>query len=257
MTEKLLQLGKMADPYLSVVIPARNESGCIEETLSQLDDRLGSSGISYEIVVVDDGSTDATNDIVELVSKKNPHIKLVQNSAPNGFGLAIRVGLENARGEAVAIYMADMSDSPDDLVRFCKVMKERDVDCVFGSRFSEGGEVVDYPRLKLWINRLANTFIRIVFGFKYNDVTNAFKLYRSDVIAGISPILSNHFNITVELPLKAIVRGYTYEIAPNSWHNRKTGESKLKVKEMGSRYLFIVLYCFIEKWLSKGDYKKS
>jgi dolichol-phosphate mannosyltransferase len=104
---------------------------------------------------------------------------------------------------------------------------------------------------------LANTFIRILFGLRYNDVTNAFKLYRKEVIQGLKPLLSHHFNLTVELPLKAIVRGYSYTVVPNSWTNRKQGESKLKIKEMGSRYIFIILYCFIEKWLSRGDYHRD
>src|SRR5690606_24317358 len=86
---------------------------------------------------------------------------------------------------------------------------------------------------------------------------NAFKMYRADVIHGLKPFLSHHFNLTVELPLKAIVRGYTYAILPNSWHNRKAGESKLRIKEMGGRYLFIVIYCLIERWLSAGDYRKK
>ncbi len=101
-----------------------------------------------------------------------------------------------------------------------------------------------------------NNFIRLAFGFRYNDVTNAFKLYRRHVILGVKPFLSPHFNLTVEIPLKAIVRGYSYCVAPNDWINRATGESKLKIKEMGSRYLFIILYCLIEKWLSRGDYRR-
>jgi dolichol-phosphate mannosyltransferase len=109
---------------------------------------------------------------------------------------------------------------------------------------------------KLILNRAGNTFIRILFGLRYDDITNAFKLYRREVIDGLKPLLSHHFNLTVELPLKAIVRGYTYAVVPNTWINRNTGVSKLKIKEMGSRYLFIIFYCFIEKWLSRGDYHK-
>ena len=103
---------------------------------------------------------------------------------------------------------------------------------------------------------MANLFIQILFGLRYNDVTNAFKLYKKEVIRGINPLMSHHFNLTVELPLKAIVRGYSFEVISIDWVNRKAGESKLKIKEMGSRYLFIVLYCAIEKWLSRGDYHR-
>ena len=170
---------------------------------------------------------------------------------------AVRAGLQSFSGDVVAIVMADNSDRPEDVVLFYQVMRERGVDCVFGTRWAAGGSTVVYPQPKLVLNRLANKFIQALFWSGYNDVTNAFKMYRREVIEGIQPILSHHFNLTVELPLKAMVRGYTYCVVPNGWINRETGISKLKVKEMGSRYLFIVLYCLIEKWLSRGDYHQS
>lgn len=180
-------------------------------------------------------------------------MRYVNNHYPNGFGFAVRCGLENFGGDAVAIVMADGSDTPEDIVDYyCRL--QEGYDCVFGSRFMAGGKVIDYPLHKLVVNRLANLFIQILFGIKYNDVTNAFKAYRREVIDGTSPLLSHHFNLTVEMPLKAITRGYSYTTIPITWRNRTTGVSKLKLKEMGSRYLFIVLYVFLEKNLSRGDY---
>jgi dolichol-phosphate mannosyltransferase len=178
------------------------------------------------------------------------------NAGPNGFGYAIRYGLERFSGDCVAIVMADLSDSPADLVAFYNKMKEG-FDCVFGTRWSMGGKVYDYPRHKLFLNRFFNTIVRILFGIKYNDVTNAFKLYRRETIDGVKPFLSPHFNLTVEIPLKAIIRGYSYAVLPNSWTNRKHGVSNLKIREMGSRYFFILLYCLIEKFFSRGDFKKQ
>ena len=99
-------------------------------------------------------------------------------------------------------------------------------------------------------------FIRILFRIKYNDCTNAFKMYKRTTIDGLKPYLSKHFNLTVELPLKAITRGYSFAVVPNSWENRSKGTSKLIIKEMGSRYLFIIFYCLIEKWLCADDYRK-
>ncbi len=151
--------------------------------------------------------------------------------------------------------MISNTKEKEDVVKyFCKM--QEGYDCVFGSRFMKGGGVYDYPKHKLILNRLTNGFIRILFGFKYNDTTNAFKMYRRNALEGLKPFLSHHFNLTVELPLKAITRGYSYAVVPNTWRNRTSGETKLKIKEMGSRYLFIVLYCLIEKWLSLGDYQK-
>jgi dolichol-phosphate mannosyltransferase len=240
---------------LSIVIPARNEEGCIVETLEQVASALDDAGIAYELVVVDDGSTDSTAALVRRLASTRPGVTLVTNTGRNGFGMAIREGLRRATGEAIAIMMADASDSPEDLITYYRTL-ERGYDCAFGSRFIRGGKVIDYPFHKLIMNRLANWFIRIIFGLPYNDITNAFKCYRRAVIAGVQPLISPHFNLTVELPLKAIVRGYSYAVVPIRWTNRKTGLSKLKIKEMGSRYLFIVLYAWLEKVLARGDYHR-
>ncbi|MBL8187255.1 MAG: glycosyltransferase family 2 protein [Acidobacteria bacterium] len=239
---------------LSIVIPARNEEGCIETTLHDLHAALQAESIQHEILVVNDGSSDGTEKILRRLEREISEIRYLNNGPPHGFGLAVRCGLENFSGDAVAVYMADASDRPEDLIAFYRTMLDKEVDCVFGTRFGRNGKTIGYPLPKLLLNRLANTFIQFLFGLRYNDVTNAFKLYRRLVIEGSRPFLSHHFNLTVELPLKAIVRGYSYAVVPNWWINRKTGVSKLKIQEMGSRYLFIVLYCLIEKWFSRGDY---
>ncbi len=240
---------------LSVILPAHNEAGSIGPVLRDLHRALEEAGIPHELLVVNDNSRDGTEAVLRELMGEIPVLRYVNNPPPNGFGLAVRAGLESAEGDAVAIVMADGSDAPRDVVRFYRKMQEG-YDCVFGSRFMPGGEVVDYPILKRVLNRAFNLGIRALFGLRYNDVTNAFKMYRAEVIRGLRPFLSHHFNLTVELPLKAIVRGYSYAVVPNGWYNRKAGVSKLKIKEMGSRYLFIVLYCFIEKWLGAGDYRK-
>jgi dolichol-phosphate mannosyltransferase len=242
---------------LSILIPASNEEDSIAATVRDLSLRLSDEAIEHEIVVVNDGSIDNTELILQKLALEIPSLRFHRNPPPNGFGFAIRKGLEFISGDAVAIFMADGSDSSEDLVRFYRTMREQRIDCVFGTRFSRESALIDYPLPKLILNRLANNLVRILFGLHYNDVTNAFKLYRKEVIQGLRPLLSHHFNMTVELPLKAIIRGYSYTVVPNSWTNRKQGESKLKIKEMGSRYLFIILYCLIEKWFSRGDYHRG
>lgn len=240
---------------LSVVIPARNEAGSIAPVLRALHRALVDAAIPHELLVVNDNSRDLTEDVLTGLQSELPTLRHINNSPPNGFGLAVRAGLEHAAGDVVAVVMADGSDSPDDLVGYYRKIEEG-YDCAFGSRFVPGATVVDYPPFKLWLNRAFNTGIRALFGLRYNDVTNAFKMYRIEVIHGLKPFLSHHFNLTVELPLKAIVRGYSYAVIPTSWRNRKSGNSKLQLKEMGSRYLFIVVYCLLERWLSAGDYRK-
>ncbi len=241
---------------LSVVIPARNEAGNIGQTIDELCDRLTREGIDYEILVVDDGSTDATPHEVEIRACREPRVRLERNPGPHGFGRAVRYGLERFTGDAVVIMMADLSDDPEDVVRYYYVLRD-EAECAFGSRFIRGGRTYNYPWFKLIINRLANWFIKMLFMLPYNDTTNAFKGYRAEVIRGCQPLISPHFNLTVELPLKAVVRGYTYKVLPIAWRNRKTGVSSLKLEEQGSRYLFIVLYVWLEQALTKGDYKRS
>jgi dolichol-phosphate mannosyltransferase len=242
---------------LSVVIPAYNEEGSLPETLHTLYAELTNEQIEHEIVVTNDNSSDNTLQVLEKLSGTIPTLVFYTNAGPNGFGYAVRYGLERFTGDYVAVMMADLSDDPKDLVRFFRKAVEGNYDCVFGSRWGKNGKVIDYPSLKKWINRLANFIVRVMFRFKYNDCTNAFKLYKKETIEGLKPFLSPHFNLTLELPLKAIVRGYSYTVVPNSWTNRKYGESKLKIKEMGSRYFFILMYCWIEKQFSRGDFKKK
>jgi dolichol-phosphate mannosyltransferase len=254
-----LEISKSASPLnlLSIVIPARDEEGCIQSTIEHLHLELRLQNVPHEIIVVDDGSTDQTWQILQDLQKKTPEVRPVQNTGEqgHGFGMAIRCGLKAMRGDAVVIMMADESDDCRDVVRYWQELNNG-MDCVFGSRFIKGGGVIDYPWFKLMLNRLANFFVRVMFGISLNDTTNAFKAYRRTVIQGCEPIIAKHFNLTVELPLKAIVRGYSWKAIPITWRNRRTGVAKLKVKEMGSRYFFICAYVWLEKYFSRGDYRK-
>jgi dolichol-phosphate mannosyltransferase len=241
---------------LSVVIPAHNEVDSIGETVEGTAAELERAGIDYEILVVDDASGDGTADVVARIAARNPNVRCARSTLPPGFGHAVRAGLGLYTGDAVAIMMADLSDSPRDLVLYYRVL-EQGYDCAFGTRFGSGGRTLGYPRLKLILNRIVNAGIRILFQHGYNDTTNAFKAYRRYVIDQVQPLLSNHFNLTVELPLKAFVRGFNFAVVPVSWTNRRHGASKLSIQEMGGRYAFIVLYVWLEHHLSRGDYRRK
>ena len=240
---------------LSVVIPAHNEAGSIGQTVESFAARLDEERIDYEVLVVDDASGDGTAGIVRALAAENPRVRCERSVLPPGFGHAVRHGLSHYRGDAVAIVMADASDSPEDLISYYRVLEDG-YDCAFGTRFAHGSRLEGYPLTKLVANRLVNWSIRALFRHGYDDTTNAFKAYRREVIDHVTPLLSNHYNLTVELPLKAVVRGYTYAVVPISWRNRTHGQSGLRIKEMGSRYLFIVLYVFLEHHLSRGDYRR-
>jgi len=241
---------------LSIVMPARDEEGCIAATVEHLHLELTLNHIPHEIIVVDDGSSDKTWSILGEIHERMPELSPVQNLGLHGFGRAIIRGIDNAKGDAVVIMMADESDDCRDVARYWKLLNDG-WDCVFGSRFVKGGGVIDYPWMKLKVNRLANLFVSTMFRIGLNDTTNAFKAYRMSALDGCRPFLSPHFNLTVELPLKAIVRGYSWTVIPITWRNRRTGEAKLKIREMGSRYFFIVAYVWLEKYFSRGDYRQG
>lgn len=240
----------------SVVIPARDEEASLPATLAKLYAGFQSAQVPHEIVVVDDGSTDQTWEVLQQLKPAIPTLRPIQNSGEHGFGRAVVFGLRHCTGDAVVIMMADESDDVQDALLYWRKLHEG-YDCVFGSRFVKGGSVEDYPKVKLFVNRLANLFIRVLFRIPLNDTTNAFKAYRRTVILGCEPFIAPHFNLTVELPLKAIVRGYSWTVVPITWRNRRFGVPKLKIKEMGSRYLFICLYMWLEKYFSRGDYRKT
>jgi len=239
----------------SIVIPAHNEEESLPHTVADIYATMVQEKVPHEIVVVDDGSRDQTWAVLQELKKTIPTLAPVQNKGQHGFGRAVIFGLKHMKGDACTIMMADASDSPDDAVRYWRLLTEG-WDCVFGSRFVKGGQVIDYPRFKLFVNRVANLLVRLGFNIPLNDTTNAFKAYRRIVIEGCRPFLAPHFNLTVEMPLKAIVRGYTWTVIPISWKNRKHGVAKLKISEMGSRYFFICAYVWLEKYFSRGDYRK-
>ena len=240
----------------SVVIPAHNEVDSVGETVTSTVTELERAGIDYEVLVVDDASGDGTARVVDELAQQNPRVSCVRSHLPPGFGHAVRAGLERYTGDAVAIMMADLSDSPKDLILYYRVL-EQGYDCAFGTRFGAGGKAYDYPKLKLALNRVVNTGIRFLFQHGYNDTTNAFKAYQRYVVDQLQPLLSNHFNLTVEMPLKAFVRGYTFAVVPVTWNARRQGESKLHLQEMGSRYAFIILYVWLEHHLGRGDYRRK
>jgi dolichol-phosphate mannosyltransferase len=239
---------------LSVVIPAHNEEGCISAVLKNLINALEEKKIDREIIVVNDNSTDNTLGVLQGLAGAHNEIKVINAPAPPGFGRAIRKGLEHAAGDMVVIFMADGSDEAEDVIGYYNKIQEG-YDCVFGSRFMKGSRASGYPKLKFVLNRMGNKLIQLLFWIKYNDVSNAFKAYRIEVIKSVQPLVSQYFNITVEIPLKAIVRGFSYAVVPIKWNGRESGVSKYRIGELSKKYFFSILFAWLEKILLKEEIK--
>ena len=238
---------------LTVIIPVKDEESVIENTLESFANSWLKE-IDYELLIVDDFSKDNTLKKILDIKKKNPNIKILNNKK-SGLGSAISIGIENSTKEFLAIFMADMSDSLIDLKKYYElILQDNKLDAVLGSRFISGSKVVDYPKFKYLVNRIANNIISLIFISRYNDYTNAFKIYKRSVLLKLFPLVSENFNIFLELPLKIISRKYNYKIIAISWQNRNKGKSKFNLKELGSKYIFPLLYCFFEKILLKKKY---
>tara|TARA_X000000950_G_scaffold288823_1_gene407672 strand:+ start:23729 stop:24454 length:726 start_codon:yes stop_codon:yes gene_type:complete len=238
---------------VSIVIPCKNEEKIIAKTIQSILDNFIYDQI-FEILVIDDFSNDQTYKTVEKYFLNNNKIKIFKNKNFGGLGEAIKIGIENSTMKFVCFFMSDASDSVEDLGKYAQEISKNNLDAVFGSRFIIGSKVIDYPKKKLFLNRIFNRFAQMLFFCKYNDFTNAFKIYKRDTLLKLYPLVSENFNIFLELPLKIISRGYKYKVIPISWNNRKIGDAKFKIKELGSKYFFTLFYCFLEKILLK---KKS
>jgi dolichol-phosphate mannosyltransferase len=237
---------------LSVVIPARNEEKHLAPTVEGLCAALGGAGIPFEIVIVDDQSSDGTRAVGDRLAVERPEVRIIPGGRLPGFGRAVRAGLAAFRGDAVVVVMADQSDDPADVVRYYRKLQEG-YDCVFGSRFRRGSSVTNYPRLKLVFNRIVNRAIQLLFWTRFNDLTNAFKVFRREVVEECGPYSSSHFNLTIEMSLSALIRRYWIAEIPVSWSGRTWGASKLSLWEMGRRYLSVLLKLFFDRMLISDD----
>tara|TARA_B100001250_G_scaffold348210_1_gene318803 strand:+ start:1537 stop:2253 length:717 start_codon:yes stop_codon:yes gene_type:complete len=233
---------------LSIIIPCRNEAENIKNTISSIRNYIDNKINDYEILLINDFSTDKTLEVIKEVCSNNNNNKYFENSKP-GLGGAINLAIDKAEKNFSVIVMADLSDSPEDIIKYYEEIKEKNLDAVFGTRFSNKSEVTNYPIGKLILNRIFNNIVRIIFWSNYNDFTNAFKIYKTNTLKEIKPIVSENFNIFLELPLKIISRKYNFSIIPIDWKNREKGKAKFNFGELGSKYLFTLLYCFLEKIL--------
>ena len=229
---------------LSILIPVRNESESLRDIAEYFSKNL--TNIIYEIIIINDFSDDDTLEKARTLFQDKKNFKVIDNKK-KGLGGAINLGIKEAQGINLVIMMADRSDDIKDLINYNNLMNSGNYDAILGSRFLPESIISEYPFRKLVLNRLFNYFVGLIFFNKYNDYTNAFKIYKKEVLMEIKPLISESFNIFLEIPLKIISRKYRYKIVPINWIGRKKGSSKFKIKELSAKYLFTLIYCFIEK----------
>ena len=229
---------------LSIIIPVRNEADNLEDIFDYFSNNL--KNLNYEALIVNDFSRDNTLTNAKALCEKSKNFKVLDNKK-KGLGGAINLGIQESSGKYVTIMMADHSDNISDLLTYVKLMETGKYEAILGSRFLKESKVIDYPIQKLILNRIFNFFVSLIFWNKYNDYTNAFKIYKKTALLEIMPLISESFNIFLEIPLKVISRNYSYKIIPINWTGRKKGETKFKIKELRAKYLFTLIYCFIEK----------
>ena len=235
---------------LSIIIPCRNEEETIINTIEVIKYSLKKKKYIFEIILINDFSSDRTLKILKKIKAKNSFIKVLNNKK-KGLGGAIETGINKSLGLYTVIVMSDLSDSVKDIINYYECIKKKNLDAVFGSRFIKGSKVIDYPKKKLFLNRVFNNLIKIIFCSKYNDFTNAFKIYKTKELKNTLPFISQSFNVFLEIPLKFIIKNCKYKIIPISWKNRKLGEAKFKIKELGLQYLFTLAYIFLLKIFKK------
>ena len=231
---------------LSIIVPVRDESNTIEDVFNYFDSNLKKA--DYEVLFINDFSQDDTLKKINAIIKGKKNFKVIDN-IKKGLGGAINLGIKKALGKNIAIMMADQSDDINDLIIYNDLMINENYDAILGSRFTKKSKVNDYPLQKLILNRIFNFFVSLIFLNRYNDYTNAFKIYKKKALEDISPFISESFNIFLEIPLKIINRDYAYKVININWYGRKKGKAKFRIKELKSKYLFTLIYCFLEKIL--------
>jgi dolichol-phosphate mannosyltransferase len=230
---------------LTILIPVKNEENNIDSIVEKIKYNIK---INYEIVFINDFCTDNTCLKIKILQKKNSNILLINNKK-KGLGESVRNGIKNSNGKYISILMCDGSDDLKDLHVYYQEIKNNNLDAVFGSRFIKNSIITDYPKMKYILNRIFNLFVSLVYLNSYNDYTNAFKIYKRNVLTELEPIVSESFNVFLELPLKIINRKMKYKIIPINWYGRKHGVTKFKLNELKSKYVFTLIYCFAEKIL--------
>ena len=221
----------------SLVIPAHNEAKNLPKLLEKACSALKKIKEKFEIIVVDDNSTDNSDEVLKKLKEKIKELRIVTRTKNPGAGYAIREGLSKVRGDIIITMDADLSHDPAEIASFLKLLKVYDMVC--GSRYAKGGKAeMTYSRIL--VSNLFNIIFRKLLGIPVKDFTSGFRAYKSKIIDKIE-LKSKKFGIFIEIPLKAHLAGFKLTETPISYHERGFGKSNLNYFKQGPEYIKIAL----------------
>ena len=229
---------------LSIIIPAHNEQDNIVEVINKIEEALE---IPYELVVINDHSTDNTKELVGNLSKKYNNILLVENNLNKGFANAIKAGFYKANGDVVIPIMADLCDDLSIVSKmFDKINEGYDVVC--GSRYIKGGFRLGGSKIKGFLSCFVGWSLYYLLGLPTHDIANAFKMYRKKVIDSID-IKCESFETSMEIPLKAYYLGFKMTEVPTVWRERTKGKSNFSMFKLLPNYLKLYIWAIFMRFV--------
>lgn len=225
---------------LTVVIPVHNEEEVIGDTLEKLESELT---IPHEVVVVNDHSTDRTADVVKEAIARWPAIRIIDNLLPPGFTNALKSGFGNVREGAIATVMGDLCDDPKTIEKMYEKIQEG-YDVVCGSRYMKGGGKQGGRLLQNIFSKFVGLSLNKLTGIPTRDVSNAFKMYRREVVADMN-IEEAGFASSLEITVKAYVKNYRITEVPTVWRGRTKGQSSFRVFRVAKNYIRWYLWALL------------
>ena len=217
-------------PAISVIVPMYNEEGNVKNTITRVASILNEMGESWELIVVNDGSTDSTPALVEKLTQKYLNLRLFHHHKNLGPGRALRTGFKNAEGDIIVTIDADLSYSPENIPKLIHELRKKNADVILASPYTKGGKVVRVPLYRLLISRVGNYLLGYALKTKIKTLTGIFRAYRRQVIEFLD-LESDGKEIEPEIVAKALSMGFEIQEIPMELSGREIGASKFRTRK--------------------------
>jgi len=229
---------------LTVISPMYNEEENVARTVELISEALADMPEAWELVLVDDGSTDGTLAAARALEKDRPWLRVISYPENRGRGKALRTGFAAARGDIVATTDFDLSYSPDHLRRLYDYLRAHpDVDAVLGAPYMPGGTVVDVPWKRHLVSRVGNKVLSFAMGGAFTTISSILRAYRREVLDALD-LREDGKEIHLEILSKAVSLGFRVREIPAHLRGRKAGHSKFRFRVT---FLTHLLFSFYER----------